>query len=122
MLPAHWLRFVRSNQLEGRSASLSEDIDLSARGAELGFLNEAQSRSELEECWPGIGVAKDGYVPVAWCSVGSGDSYYINTNDGSNGPLYRIYHDAVGPDGYNTDDAVVKVLEHYEELLQHIES
>ena len=33
--------------------------------------------------WPGIGVAGDGYVPVAWCDLGSGDWFYINSNDGS---------------------------------------
>jgi hypothetical protein len=120
MLPAYWLQFVQSNHLEGKSASLPKHVDLSALGAHLGFLNEGQSKSELEECWPGIGVAKDGYVPVAWCSRGSGDYYYINANEGPNGPLYRIYHDAVGPDGYNADDAIAKVLKHYEEVLLHI--
>ncbi|MFZ1059471.1 MAG: hypothetical protein WAP47_09800, partial [Candidatus Rokuibacteriota bacterium] len=64
------------------------------------FLTEAQSIDELTNCWPGLGVSKDGYVPVAWCSTGSGDYYYINTNDGQSGPLYRVYHDAVGPEGY----------------------
>ncbi|MCV2349494.1 hypothetical protein [Paucibacter sp. Y2R2-4] len=121
MLPTHWLQFVDSNHLAGKSASFSEDVDLSTLGADMGFLNETQSATELTDFWPGIGVAKDGYVPVAWCSEGSGDYYYINTNDGPNGPLYRIYHDAVGPDGYSAEDAVVKVLNHYEELLVHVD-
>lgn len=55
------------------------------------------------------------------CSTGSGDYYYINAGDGPNGPLYRIYHDAVGPDGYDPERAVDRVLDHYEALLRHVE-
>ena len=121
MLPTYWLQFIESHDLTGKSACLPEDVDLSALGADMQFLTEAQSIDELTNCWPGIGVARDGYIPVAWCSVGSGDYYYINTNDGPNGPLYRVYHDAVGPEGYDAADAIAKVLDHYEELLRHLE-
>ncbi len=72
--------------------------------------------------WPGLGVSKDGYVPVASCLIGSGDYYYINANDGRNGPLYRVYHDAVGSDGYKAEEAVAMVLDHYEHLLQYVRS
>jgi hypothetical protein len=119
--PAYWVRFIESHDLAGKSACLAEDVDLSTLGADMQFLTEAQAIDELTNCWPGIGVAKDGYLPVAWCSEGSGDYYYINSNDGPNGALYRIYHDEVAPAGYNAEDAVAKVLEHYEELLRHIE-
>jgi hypothetical protein len=50
--------------------------------------------------------------------VGSGD-YYINSQDGANGPLYRIYHDSVAEGGYKRSEAVAVVLESYEELLEH---
>lgn len=122
MLPTHWLRFVEFHHLIGKSARIGGPADLSTLGADMRFLTEAQSIDELTNFWPGIGVAKDGYVPVASCSAGSGDYYYINTNDEPNGPLYRIYHDAVGPKGYNVEHAVAKVLNHYEEILLHAES
>lgn len=122
MFPIYWHQFVENNQLPGNSACLDEAIDLSTVRADMLFLTEAQSIDELTTFWPGLGVSKDGYVPVASCSIGSGDYYYINTNDGRNGPLYRLYHDAVGPNGYKTEDAVAKVLDHYEELLQYVES
>lgn len=122
MFPIYWHQFVENHQLAGKSACLCENVDLSTLGADMQFLTEAQSIDELTNFWPGLGVSKDGYVPVAWCSIGSGDYYYINTNDGQDGPLYRVYHDAVGPDGYKTEDAVAKVLDHYEELLRHVES
>ena len=119
MLPTHWIDFVKSHRLFSRAFSLPEHIDRSSLGAELQFLTEEQSHDELTNFWPGIGVSGDGYVPVASCLLGSGDYYYINANDGPNGPLYRIYHDAVGPDGYNPGDAVATVLDHYEEVLAY---
>jgi hypothetical protein len=122
MFPIYWHQFMQQYRLEGKAACLSEDVDLSTLGADMQFLTEAQSIDELTNFWPGLGVSKDGYVPVAWCSIGSGDYYYINTNDGQDGPLYRVYHDAVGPNGYKTENAVAKVLNHYEEILRHVES
>lgn len=121
MVPSYWLQFVERHKLIGKTASLNEESDLSALGAEMQFLTEAQSDDELANAWPGIGVAGDGYVPVAWCSIGSGDYYYINSSDGPNGPLYRIYHDAVGPDGYDPRSAVERVLDRYEDVLRHVE-
>lgn len=121
MLPTYWLKFIKAHKLIGKTACLSEDQDLSKLGADMQILTQEQSIDELTNFWPGIGVAKDGYVPVAMCSIGSGDYYYINTNDGPNGSLYRVYHDSVGPQGYNANDAIAKVLNQYEEILKYIE-
>ena len=121
MLPIYWLRFVESNELSGHTARVAEDADLSTLGADMKFLTAEQSVDELTNFWPGIGVAKDGFVPVASCLSGSGDYYYINTKDGLNGPLYRVYHDAVHEDGYNVEDAVARVLDHFEDLLPYVE-
>ena len=57
--------------LQGRVAVVTGAS--SGLGVELQFLTEAQATEELTKCWPGIAVAGDGYVPVAWCSQGSGD-------------------------------------------------
>ena len=121
MFPDYWEAFTQSHDLIGASASLGEDEDLSGLGAEMQFLTEAQATSELTECWPGIGVAGDGYVPVAWCSQGSGDYYYINRNDGPGGALYRIHHDAVSEAGYDPEDAIATVIANYTTVLAHIE-
>ena len=51
---------------------------------------------------------------------GSGDPYFINIDDGANGPLYRIYHDAVGEDGYDRNDAVAVVLESQSDILKYV--
>jgi len=69
--------------------------------------------------YPGIVAVKDNYVPVAMCLVGSGNYYYINSNDGVAGPLYRIYHDAVEGEKISSD-GIEKVLESYESLLSFI--
>jgi hypothetical protein len=120
MFPHYWREFLEGHLLIGASASIDEGDDLSGAGADMQFLDEAQATEELTQCWPGIGVAPDGYVPVAWCSSGSGDYYYINRNDGPGGALYRIYHDEVGPDGYDRETAIAPVLEHYHSVLPYI--
>jgi hypothetical protein len=60
-------------------------------------------------------------VPVAWCSQGSGDYYYINRNDGAGGALYRVYHDEVDKEGHMTVDGIVRVVANYETLLEYVE-
>jgi hypothetical protein len=121
MLPTYWVQFVESNQLTGQTACLSEDEDLSKIGVDMRFLNEEQSTEELNRLWPGIRVGRDGYVPVGGCLIGSGDQYFINVNDGPDGPLYRIYHDAIYEDGYDAEHAVVKVLSNFKLLLGYVE-
>jgi hypothetical protein len=112
--------FRKMGSLRQRLTSPGEELDQSGLGVELKFLTSAQSIDEAENCWPGIGVAKDGYVPVGSCLYGSGDYYYIRTSDGESGPLYRIYHDAVDAHGYDPSDAIAVVLKNYQDLLHHV--
>ncbi|BFI94791.1 MAG: hypothetical protein RSP_03010 [Rhodanobacter sp.] len=119
--PEYWQTFVSAHDLVGASACVDEEHDLSGLGVDLAFLTEAQAHEELTLCWPGIGVAANGYIPVASCSEGSGDYYYINSNDGANGPLYRIYHDSVGPQGYDPKEAIAMVFKNYEAILDYVE-
>lgn len=121
MFPNYWRDFAQTHCLIGSSVVLGESDDLSGLGADMQFLDEKQATEELAECWPGIAVASAGYVPVAWCSLGSGDYYWINRHDGAEGPLYRIYHDAVS-DGHDVPaDAIDTVLSSYVTLLGRIE-
>lgn len=82
-------------QITGKSFALTEHEDRFGIGADFTILTPDQILDEAINFWPGIAVATDGYVPVAYCDTGSGDYYYINSNDGSNSCLYRIYHDQV---------------------------
>lgn len=49
--------------------------------------------SESRECYPGLAILPAGFVNVASCSMGSGDSYFISVHEGVDPPLYRVYHD-----------------------------
>jgi hypothetical protein len=118
MIPKYWSQFTESNSLIGKDIDINETSDLSGMGIELQIMLDEQCIDEATKAWPGIGVFKDGYFPVGMCLCGSGDYYYINTNDGASGPLYRIYHDAVSETGYEKS-AIEKVLNNYEQLLSH---
>jgi hypothetical protein len=118
MLPKYWLNFLESNQLSGQDIEVSEDSDLSTLGADLRIMNEAQSQSEITDCYPGIVAIKKGYIPVAMCLEGSGDYYYLNSHEGAEGSLYRIYHDAV-TDEELEEDGVEKVLQKFTSLLEY---
>jgi hypothetical protein len=120
VFPKYWIEFIRSNNLSGKAASLSDQIDQSGVGVELSFLTNAQAVDEATNFWPGIGVSPDGFVPVGECQIGSGDYYYININDGPDGALYRIYHDEVGEHGYQRDRAVALILKNYREVLPYV--
>jgi len=121
MFPDFWVNFLKENDLRGATVELSKELDVSGLGVDLLFLTADQSIDEATNFWPGLGVSKDGYVPIASCLYGSGDYYYIRSNDGQAGPLYRIYHDAVDDKGYKPDDAIAVVLQSYEDLLGFVE-
>jgi hypothetical protein len=121
MFPDFWRDFIAENGLAGMTFSIPEEADRSGLGAEIELLTPEQSADEAHNYWPGIGVAKDGYVPVGACLTGSGDYYYVRALDGARGPLYRIYHDAVDEQGYDPEQAIAVVMDDYRELLGYVE-
>jgi len=120
MFPKFWAKSVADNGLVGATVEVPEELDETGLGVELKLLTSEQSIDEATNAWPGLGVAKDGYVPVGSCLIGSGDYYYIRSSDGAAGPLYRIYHDAVDDAGYDPEEAIAVVLQNYEELLGYV--
>ena len=122
LIPEYWKAFIIKNQLVGKYCEIPESADQSELdGGNLKLLDENQILEEANEFYPGIAVKKFGYIPVASCSLGSGDPYFININDGSNGNLYRIYHDAeIDDESYNMDEAVNLVLSDYTDLLKYL--
>lgn len=121
MFPDFWSKFVLNNRLVETTVEVPEQHDQSGLGIELQFLTPEQSIDEAANFWPGLAVAKDGYIPVGSCLSGSGDYYYIRSADGVAGPLYRVYHDAVDEDDYDPEEAIVVVLHSYEEILAYVE-
>jgi hypothetical protein len=118
-MPPYWKSFVDQYQLVGRGFSIPEKDDLSGVGAEIEILNEQGIQSEQNDAYPGIAVSAAGYVPVGNCSIGTGDPYFINVNDGEGGALYRIYHDEVTDETYDASRAIVMVLKDYRVLVRY---
>lgn len=115
----YWRTFVEQHHLVGREISVPDDRDVSGVGAEIEILDESGIQFEQTGLYPGIAVAAAGYIPVGSCSIGSGDPYFINVHDGEGGPLYRIYHDEVVDEHYDSEAAVAVVLKDYRELLKY---
>ena len=118
MFPDYWVEFLESNGLIGKDVEVPEESDLSGLGIDMRFATEDQSRDEAENCYPGVAVFPHGYVPVGLCLVGSGDPYFINTDDGPNGPLYRVYHESSAVEPLDLDNMVDVVLKDYRETIQ----
>lgn len=116
----YWRTFVNTNHLVGREVSVPAECDSSGVGAEIEILDESGIQSEQSELYPAIAVAEAGYVPVGGCNIGTGAPYFINTRDGEGGPLYRIYHDEVVDEHYDSKAAIVVVLKDYRELLEYL--
>ena len=116
MIPEYWQEFVRTNQISEIDFEIDEESDLSGIGGDLRIMTAEQSEDEAKNFYPGIPAVKKHYVPVAMCLIGSGDYYYINSNDGKNGVLYRIYHDSVENEEIE-ENGIEKVLNNYENLL-----
>ena len=117
MIPQYWLDFVKANNLIGSYIEIPEERDLSGLGIEMKIMDEKSIIEEAQELYPGLVVLKDNFIPVGECQLGSGDPYFINQNDGINGPIYRIYHDVVFDEDYDKEEAIDKVLESYTELI-----
>ena len=121
-MPPYWQTFLEQHRLVGREFSIPVEGDLSGVGAAIEILDEQAIRAEQTEAYPGIGVSKAGFVPVGGCSIGTGDPYFINARDGEGGPLYRIYHDEVTGENYDSDKAIAMVLKDYRELLKYADT
>jgi hypothetical protein len=113
-----WRHFITQNGLAGRYAAIPESETLSGLSASIMWLNEKQSKSEATDCHPGVVVAADGFIPVGICGRGSGDLYCIRSQDGDDGPLFRIFQDSVRETEYSMNDAVVQVLAHSSDALR----
>ena len=123
MLPDYWSEFIHSNSLIGKEISIPASCDLSElNGGILKIFDENEIIEESNDYYPGIGVRQFGYVAIACCMNGSGHPYFINSNDGADGKLYRIYHDAdmLDENTYDVETAVNVVLKNYSEILKFV--
>ena len=122
MIPEYWKDFLNKNNFQKSEIEIPASADLSELNDEefgLYILDEKMIMEEATDYYPGIAVKPHGYIPVAGCQHGSGDPYFINTNDGIGGKLYRIYHDEVIDKNYDKEKAIDVVLNNYEDLLKY---
>lgn len=117
-IPKYWIKFLESHKLQGIELEIEEEQDLSELGVSLKLFNKQEIIEEMNNYYPGLVVKKDNYIPIGSCSFGSGDPYFINSNDGADGKLYRIYHDEFSDDEYDKDSAIDVVLNNYKTLLK----
>lgn len=120
MWPSHYRDFLAQHRLSGAEADVPEMFDLSELGATIGLYDETQAIDEADNFYPGLVVKSDGFIPIGQDMTGGGDPYFINLNDTSPGPIYRIYHDSVHDRNYDRHKAIVKVLDTYEDLLKFL--
>ena len=59
--------------------------------------------------YPGCAIFKHGYIGIGEDPTGSGDPYFIKTDEGDNPPVYQIYHDV--------SDKGEEILKHGKELI-----
>ena len=120
MWPPEFRHFLESNALAGKAVEISDGDDLSGVGASIQLFDEPDAASEANDFYPGLVVKADGYVPIAGCVEGSGDPYFIRIQDQQPGPVYRVYHDLVHDENYDRGQAIVRVLDSYEDLLKYL--
>lgn len=115
-IPAYWKKFRDEHNLAGVQFVVPDSEDRSALGADIEILDDAGILSEAIGLYPGIEAVRHGFVPVGGCSIGSGDPYFIRIAEGSDGSLYRIFHDMVFDDDFPEAEAVTRVLDRFDEL------
>lgn len=115
----HWIKFRDSNNLTNKSISIPSSSDPEDIH-EVTIFDTDSILDERDNFYPGLVVAKDGYIPVGGCEIGSGDPYFVNLEEGEDSALYQIYHDEVSDQGYSKDDAVCVVLRNFKDILNCI--
>ncbi|MEQ9168892.1 MAG: hypothetical protein RLO12_21720 [Fulvivirga sp.] len=117
LYPSYLINVILKSRVIGESFSLSYEYDQSEMGVELEWMTP---KSQIEECfsnYPGISALKLGFIPVGICLEGSGDPYFINTND-KEPKLYRVPHDSVVEDSISIDQ--IEYVCELKNLIKHL--
>jgi hypothetical protein len=113
MIPIYWKKFVENHNLIGQEIEFPwpGESDLNAI---IEILDYNAIKMEATEYWPGIGALKHGYIPVGGCAIGTGDPFFININDGEDGPLYKIDHEETT----DITKGIYVMLQSYKSLIE----
>jgi len=87
-------------------------LDFNSQGDET-ILIQFNTFKQIEDAclnmYPGCAIFELGFIGIAEDPTGSGDPYFIKTDEGENPPVYQIYHD-ISDDGQ-------EILKHGKELI-----
>ena len=89
-----WYVTILQNFPIRRDFELSEEFDESGLGASLRWMTPSQIISEATESYPGIAAILLDYIPCGICLEGSGDYYYVQSEN-IDPALVRIPHTAI---------------------------
>ncbi len=92
--PHRLLLLMSRYALANAKFTLAESDDESQLGAEMRWLSPDEIIDEARNAYPGIAAASHHYLPVGTCLLGTGDPYFVHS-DNAELPLYRIPHTAV---------------------------
>lgn len=101
-LPVEIIDLLLKYKIVDQTFSISEIDDSSELGVEMRWLSPTEMIEEAFECYPGIIVANENFVPIGTCLVGSGDPYFL-VNKEKKLLLYRVPHDSIIDDSYDYD-------------------
>lgn len=93
-VPQWLLELMIRYPLAGAKFTLDESSDYSEIGVEMRWLTADQITDEAVNNYPGIAAARQGYLPIGQCLIGTGDPYFVRA-DSAQSPVYRIPHTAV---------------------------
>ena len=75
-------------------------------------------RGESLECYPGIAILESGFINVGSDPYGSGDSYFMPTDQGDDPPVFQVYHDVSDQADEILADGLLQVAVHLSDLFR----
>jgi hypothetical protein len=108
---------METHPLIGMAMRIGEEIDESGMGAEFYWLTPENMISEGFYLHPGKVVAKEHFLPIGACAIGTGDPYFLDLKSGDDPRLVRILHQ-LAP----ANDAAPLPAEAVEQVAQHLSS
>lgn len=76
-------------------------------------------RSESLDCLPGVAILERGYINVGSDPYGSGDSYFMPTDQGDDPPVFQVYHDVSDQADEILADGLLQVAARLSDLFRH---
>lgn len=117
LFPPYLIEILKNYKIVGQNFSISEDGNPSEIQVEMRWLTPTEQISEAFDCYPGLLVINEGYLPIGMCLMGSGDPYFLKKTDKKD-LLVRVPHDAVENGVFDYDS--IEFICEFIELFGHL--